>query len=207
MENNVWILFYSKFSKACDQLVQRMGNVHIPFEILPVCVDSEVTRKRIRESKFNINFIPCLINIDRNTGVAEQYEGEKSFELIEIFESKQEEERQRIEMQNEIESKLEHEQKVESETIGVTPLDVIDTERPDMNSGRTNADNGAIKQRVSAKSTVDSILRERAKMDNELSNTQHTKIEIVPDTKPMDVKKTGSPIDIASALAAAQGRE
>lgn len=95
MDSTLWILIYSKFSPACNDLFSLIKHFSIqtPFKLLEI--DNKDIRKKILSDKqFSIKTVPCIISLT-STGVASQYEGPKAFELIhamkpEVLEIKQE---------------------------------------------------------------------------------------------------------------------
>lgn len=86
MDQKIWILIYSKFSNASKNIYKLIESVTLPFRLTPFCIDNIKNRKAIQQSDtFKIDKVPCIICIDRVSGVADQYDGEKAFELIEHF--------------------------------------------------------------------------------------------------------------------------
>lgn len=83
MDNHTNILLYSKFSPASRKIVEMTE--FIPnFNLL--CIDNKKTRERITKStKLNIKEVPCIIRVQHDTGYAESFEGERSFQLIKSY--------------------------------------------------------------------------------------------------------------------------
>jgi len=82
MDTTLWILIYSKFSPACNELFSLLErfNVPTPFKLLEI--DNKDIRNRImKDKKFSIKSVPCIISLS-STGVASQYEGQKAFEVV-----------------------------------------------------------------------------------------------------------------------------
>jgi hypothetical protein len=158
--------------------------------LVPLSIDNAEIRKRIQNSTtFNIQYVPCIIHIDGITGVAEQYEGEKAFDLVRHF----------IKEEPEL---IVNEPSTQVQT-NITPL--IDDSVPEEQETSTEVGNDMkryLKQRVSVKEMVDSMMKER---EVDVNTTEAT-----PPPTPVKLpesKRTGAPIDIAVALAAAHGRE
>lgn len=85
MDSTLWVIIYSKFSPSCRQLfgiIEQSGlNSRVNFQSL--CIDDKKMRQRIRgDKRFNIRYVPCVVNVNQSTGVAAQYEGMQCFELI-----------------------------------------------------------------------------------------------------------------------------
>ena len=57
------------------------SGLDITFQVLSI--DDRKMRERIkRDTRYNINYVPCILKIDKNNGVASQYEAENAFQLI-----------------------------------------------------------------------------------------------------------------------------
>ena len=84
MDNKLWILLYSKFSPVCDKFLTfiQENNINIPFNLLSI--DGKEMRSRIlrQDNMVSIKQVPCIICIEQSTGIANQYEGVKAFELV-----------------------------------------------------------------------------------------------------------------------------
>lgn len=70
--NNV-VLLYSKYSPNSKILMDTVRTSGIDF-IFPLCVDNPDVRKRIKNSRFSISSVPCLLVV-YPTGSVEKYEG------------------------------------------------------------------------------------------------------------------------------------
>ena len=82
------VLFWSKYSSSCKQLLGEMKSYGAIIDT--VCVDNPKIRKRIATNpKLQITVVPTLLSIYQN-GVVEKYEGEKVFQLLYEAFSKQE---------------------------------------------------------------------------------------------------------------------
>ena len=75
-----WILFYSKYSKACLELMSFIDDNGIDFpNLTTVCVDNEAVRKRIgADKKFEIRLVPTFLKVVGATGVASKFEGDRA---------------------------------------------------------------------------------------------------------------------------------
>lgn len=85
MDDTLWVIIYSKFAPSCSELlhvIQQTGlNDVIHFNT--ICIDEKSMRKRVLSNKkFNVKIVPCLITIQKSTGVAATYEGQNAFELV-----------------------------------------------------------------------------------------------------------------------------
>lgn len=86
MDQKIWILIYSKFSNASKNIFKLIDSITLPFKLTPVCIDNVKNRKAIQQSEtFKIDRVPCIICVDKISGVADQYEGENAFELVKHF--------------------------------------------------------------------------------------------------------------------------
>jgi hypothetical protein len=84
-QNHINILLYSKFSTASRKLVELIENYNIEdFNLL--CIDNKKVRERITKSeKLNVKEVPSIIRLNQNTGLAESYEGNRAFQLINSY--------------------------------------------------------------------------------------------------------------------------
>ena len=83
MDDRLWILIYSKFSQSCQKLLNyiNQNDVSIPLNFL--CIDGKDMRSRVLlDNKIKITYVPCIVCINQSTGIANQYEGGKTFELV-----------------------------------------------------------------------------------------------------------------------------
>ena len=214
-DNSTWILLYSKFSSACNSLKDLISSVSLPFELLSVCIDNKQVRTRILNAKdFSIQYVPCIIHIDEKSGVADQYEGEKSFELIQYIKSEQEEQqRLRQEEQRRLKEQEDEQQRLQQEEQQRVQEEQKHTTTPSTSSisdllDITGAQNMEryVKKKPSAKEMVESIMKERSQLDRETTNLPAV-TDIAPSTTPIEQKKTGQPVNISIALADARGRD
>jgi hypothetical protein len=85
VQNHINILLYSKFSTASRKLIELIENNDIQdFNLL--CIDNKKVREKIEKSdKLNIKEVPCIIRLNQNTGLAESFEGNRAFQLINSY--------------------------------------------------------------------------------------------------------------------------
>ena len=73
-----YILLYSKYSRSCLRILDRVDDLKNIISLNIVCIDNKNIRKRICSSKtFEISKVPCLLILNGDT--VEKYEGEKVF--------------------------------------------------------------------------------------------------------------------------------
>jgi hypothetical protein len=177
---NSWVIIYSKFSTASTELVSLIEGSNIQIEFQGLCIDNKEIKKIIQKStKFSIKYVPCILNIDKFTGIVQQYEGIKAFELINSLIPEQ----PTIE-QPTIEQPV---QRPDQSGMHYTSLDELD------NPQITHPSQPTLKQKISV---------------SEIMNTQQTSIEQL-DKRPeiniptIEVKRTGKPINVSDIMAEA----
>jgi hypothetical protein len=85
MQNYINILLYSKFSTASRKLIEIIEDTNIK-EFNLLCIDNKKVREKIENSqKLNIKEVPCIIRLNQNNGVAESFEGDKAFKLLQSY--------------------------------------------------------------------------------------------------------------------------
>lgn len=85
MQNYINILLYSKFSTASRKLIEIIEDANIK-EFNLLCIDNKKVREKIENSqKLNIKEVPCIIRLNQNNGVAESFEGDKAFKLLQSY--------------------------------------------------------------------------------------------------------------------------
>ena len=78
-----WVIIYSKFSQASTSLLDMIRTVDLDVNFKVICIDNKAIRTYIQKStKFNIQTVPCILHIDKFTGIVQQYEGQNAFEVI-----------------------------------------------------------------------------------------------------------------------------
>uniref|UniRef100_A0A6C0KU69 Thioredoxin domain-containing protein n=1 Tax=viral metagenome TaxID=1070528 RepID=A0A6C0KU69_9ZZZZ len=90
MDATLWIVIYSKFSQACNDLFSFIQKYKIttPFKLLEID-NKDIRRRILSDKRFSIKSVPCIISIS-STGVASQYEGPKAFELLNAMKPEEE---------------------------------------------------------------------------------------------------------------------
>ena len=199
--NDTWILVYSKFSDACKSLLNVLEEASLPFDLIGMCIDNAKTRRTVLESKkFNIASVPCIIHV-RDTGVADVYEGAKTFALIQSIVSTQ----------------------TSQSDVTAEPKTSIDDLFDDApppptqpQGGRGNAEPQPASMRKSTKEAIENISRERASMNRQMEanapmafprGDERLIVDAPKNAPKIESKRTGAPIDIASAMAGARDRE
>jgi hypothetical protein len=80
---DLWVLIYSKFSHSCQELLTVLDQNDIGIDFNLLSIDDKAMRDRImKDKRFNIKFVPCILNVNQLSGVVSQYEADKAFELI-----------------------------------------------------------------------------------------------------------------------------
>ena len=80
---DLWVLIYSKFSHSCQELLTILDQNDIGIDFNLLSIDDKAMRDRImKDKRFNIKFVPCILNVNQLSGVVSQYEADKAFELI-----------------------------------------------------------------------------------------------------------------------------
>lgn len=211
--DSLWLLLYSKFSPACSEIIEIIKANDTGIQFQPVCIDnSEVRRMLSRSKKFNIEYVPCILHISKSTGVAEQYEGERSFNLIQsLVESRQPLDIQQQpvfveEQQPQPQPLLQQPQAVHSESM--TMIDDLDAISMPVNEIKNVP--AALKQKVSP-GDIMAMAKGRENMDSGIRSNisippEQLQQQQIPSEK-IEQKKTGKPVDISAALAAAQRRD
>jgi hypothetical protein len=180
--NNISVIIYSKFSAPCKKLLYIIKSYDLNFNLL--CIDNSKVRTKVLNSKtIKINYVPCILNVNKSTGVVEQYEGIKSFELVNqiiVTMQPQHTEPQHTEPQH---TEPQH-----------TPLDQI-SYTEDQQTDKF-IDTKAVKKKLTIKEVTEAMARERLDMS---SSEQKKDIpeRIIP-------KKAGSFVDISDAIANAR---
>lgn len=112
MEEYLYVLLYSKFSKSSTEILRLLEeyNMITTMNIHTLCIDNEDIRNRILNSiKIEIRIVPCLLIVYK-TGAVEKYEAIQAFEWVrEIIRKNQEAMQKMIMLQNQ---KIELEQPV-----------------------------------------------------------------------------------------------
>ena len=76
---SVVVLLYSKYSTACETLLQKMSVM----DFRKICVDHEEVRKLVvaDQKKYSIQKVPCILVFFSN-GLVKKYEGEDAFAWV-----------------------------------------------------------------------------------------------------------------------------
>lgn len=83
MDSTLWVLVYSRFSPACLKLMQMIDQSGLEITFQVISIDDKKMRERIKkDTRYNINYVPCILKIDKINGIASQYEADKAFLLI-----------------------------------------------------------------------------------------------------------------------------
>lgn len=84
MEPQYSVLLFSKYSRNCSALIQRMQTSKVDFSaIQALCIDNEQIRNRIKADKqFEISSVPSILLLFPN-GTVQKFEGPHAFAFIE----------------------------------------------------------------------------------------------------------------------------
>ena len=69
------ILFYSKYSKVCEQFINSL-HPNYKFILTMISVDNSVIRKRLMNSKYKLQYVPCIFMLFDNGKVNVHYGNE-----------------------------------------------------------------------------------------------------------------------------------
>ena len=78
------VLLYSKFSQASKKLMLQLQQTPELLESLTItCIDNKLIRKQIlSDEKVKINYLPCFIRLNDQTGNFDIYEGQNAFDFF-----------------------------------------------------------------------------------------------------------------------------
>lgn len=80
---DLWVLIYSKFSKSCHEILTLIDQNDIGIDFNLLSIDDATMRERImKDDRFSIKFVPCILIINQLSGIINQYETDKAFELV-----------------------------------------------------------------------------------------------------------------------------
>lgn len=110
------ILFYSKYSKLCEQFV---NSLHPNYKIIinMISVDNSAVRKRIMNSKYKLQYVPCVFMLFDN-GKINIHQGKELLSLVTFLNKNME--AFMINKTNENLSKRKNNQVIQSQ--GITPI-------------------------------------------------------------------------------------
>ena len=77
------ILFYSKYSKLCEQFI---NSLHPNYKLIlnMISVDNSLVRKRLMNSKYKLQYVPCIFMLFENGNVNVHY-GNELLSLVTFF--------------------------------------------------------------------------------------------------------------------------
>lgn len=78
------VLLYSKFSTASKKLMLQLQQTPELLESITItCIDNKLIRKQIlSDEKVKINYLPCFIRLNDQTGNFDIYEGQNAFDFF-----------------------------------------------------------------------------------------------------------------------------
>lgn len=80
MNNQYFVILYSKYSNVCKKFMNDIKNAQLDFNFNTVCVDNKQIRDKIlNSSDFDINSLPCLLILNDNQTNIDKYEGQDAF--------------------------------------------------------------------------------------------------------------------------------
>ena len=223
---DLWVLIYSKFSKSCQELLTILdqNDIGIDFNLLPI--DDKNMRDRImKDKRFNIKFVPCILNVNQLSGVVSQYEANKAFELIYTQVQMQEPVQEPVQQQQRSSIPIEQQLKIESQYIEPPPsnpsnhtpsgqtaiADLMDEEedenyikKPVMPERQTPSTSG-IKRGINVSEIMNKSKKEMEE-EQQLARPSYNSAGI--DTtkgppEPIKSVKSGAPISVAEIMAMA----
>jgi hypothetical protein len=176
MDATLWIIAYSKYSKACDQLFDMIQelNINTPFQFLDV--DNKNLRKRIKSTQnFSIEYVPCIISIN-SVGIASQYEGQKAFEIVKRMhiQSLPPRVQQHTEVIPEIQKQDPIQTQIGEFTQSVTPIENLMDEPkiPVIEPGKSSAIKGG---KISVNQIMNNAPKEEPKSENHITTIEQKK--------------------------------
>ena len=183
MESTIWVLIFSKFSDACNSLIDMIENANIQTPFQQLCIDNKQIRKIVQGSKkFNIKSVPCILNVNRTSGIVKQYEGIKAFELIN--------------------SLIPPAPRASTPPPPVTEIEVVLPEIKDekeQSSKSSTADDDRPSMVLKSKVSAKDIMAQNVTSIDDLNELPE---KIIPP--PIEQKKAGKPISVSEVMAAAQ---
>lgn len=113
------ILFYSKYSKLCEQFV---NSLHPNYKIIinMISVDNTIVRKRLMNSKYKLQYVPCVFMLFEN-GKINIHQGKELLSLVTFLNKNME--AFIVNKTNENLSKRKNNQNINSQ--GITPITPI----------------------------------------------------------------------------------
>jgi hypothetical protein len=100
MNNQFYVVVYSKFSKHCKKFMDTLNKLNIGLNINYLSVDNPTSRNRILSNKkLNIKNVPCILAVFPETGNVDVYEGNDSFIWLNEQQQKILEEQKRLQIQ------------------------------------------------------------------------------------------------------------
>ena len=211
--DSLWLLLYSKFSPACGELIDIINSNNLKISLETLCIDNKDVRKRILSSKkFNIEHVPCILHIIKSTGVVEQYEGEKSFNLVETLIIPEVVVQQPSFLESMPLPPSIPEQSLQSlpQSLPQQPpnLTTMIDDLDDMEQPAAPIVNvpSALKQKVSP-GDIMALAKGREDEPGIKTNIGANMPPPSQQQPSIEQKKTGKPVDIAAAMSAARGRE
>jgi hypothetical protein len=84
MSDFVYVLFFSKFSESCINLLKKLESFpDIKNNLASVCVDNKKVREKVsKPGDLQISKLPCIMKVYETTGKVEQFEGELAFSIF-----------------------------------------------------------------------------------------------------------------------------
>ena len=187
------VLLYSKYSKFSTEIVSQVNqyqNVFLEnFNMKLLCIDNELVRKRIINSKkINISFVPSILVIYEDGGV-EKYENNDAFVWVnEVIQrvltiTKQQ---QAIEQEN---TAQEENSEIEEEEEEIKPKKVVQKKQIQIQKKTPLKKKNVPKNKTSIEDLEDLDDLEQDEYDEENNQFEHQMIEQVESTNAMTAKK------------------
>lgn len=213
---DLWVFVYSNFSQKCKDLVEiiQTNNIEIPFTML--CIDDKNLRDRIKSNKeYAIKYVPCILYVDKASGVISKYEGEKAFELIySTINTEPEPEPQPIQQSPSHPHRQVEKKSAKKNLETVTMLndlfeDEEEEEQEDEEEEQEEEEEeeevretpSPIKKKLKANEIVSNITKERKELDSPPRSFDKSGIELsTGPPPPIKSKKTGPPINVSEIM-------
>jgi hypothetical protein len=222
---DLWVLIYSKFSKSCQELLTILDQNDIGIDFNLLSIDDKSMRTRImKDKRFNIQFVPCILNVNQLSGVVSQYEADKAFELV--YTQLQMDETQEVEYEPKSqEIPIEQQLHIESQYIPPTPQpastsehgqtaisDLIDEEEEEQEEEyikkplmpERQEPGNSIKKRINVSEVMSKSKKEVQQEPQSLARPSYNSAGIdVTKGPPEPIKsvKSGAPISVAEIMA------
>ena len=212
---DLWVLIYSKFSKSCQELLTILDQNDVGIDFNLLSIDDKSMRNRIlKDTRFNIQFVPCILNVNQLSGVVSQYEANKAFELIYTqLQDNQPVENQGIPIEQQLEIQSQYippyEPPINSESRQTAISDLIDSEeeqeeeyikKPVMPERQSPGN--SLKKRINVSEVMSKSKKEIQQEPVAIPSYNSAGIDVTKGPpEPIKSVKSGAPISVAEIMA------